>query len=96
MAVRWRRRDTGSVTTAGDIVERLHTLADETECDKIRKRMPADQVIGVRMKSVFDIAKEHVALPLDQVEALLDSHFYGGTDRGGEHSGLPCPPAEDH
>ncbi|MDQ4138218.1 MAG: DNA alkylation repair protein [Actinomycetota bacterium] len=61
---------------ADQIIERLHALADEAERAKILKRMPADQVIGVRMKSVFDLAKEHTRLPLDQVEALLDSHFY--------------------
>jgi 3-methyladenine DNA glycosylase AlkD len=61
---------------AEDIVARLHELADEDDRTKILKRMPADQVIGVRMKAVFDLAKEHVGLPLDQVEALLDSRFY--------------------
>jgi 3-methyladenine DNA glycosylase AlkD len=64
------------VTGADQIVERLHALADDAERDKIVKRMPADQVIGVRMKSVFDLAKEHVDLPLDEVETLLDSSFY--------------------
>ncbi|MFC0681457.1 DNA alkylation repair protein [Lysobacter korlensis] len=64
------------MTTADDIVERLQQLADETERAKILKRMPADQVVGVRMKLVFDLAKTHTRLPLDQVEALLESHFY--------------------
>ena len=45
------------MTTAEEIVERLHALADDTERAKILRRMPADQVIGVRMKSVFDLAK---------------------------------------
>lgn len=34
---------------------------------------PADEVIGVRMKVVFDLAAEFGAMPLDEVEALLES-----------------------
>jgi 3-methyladenine DNA glycosylase AlkD len=64
------------VTTATELVERLHELANDSERAKILKRMPADQVIGVRMKSLFDLAKQNVALPLDEVESLLESRFY--------------------
>lgn len=62
--------------TADDIVGRLQELADSDERAKILKRMPADQVIGVRMKQVFELARTHVDAPLDQVEGLLDSGFY--------------------
>lgn len=35
-----------------------------------------DVVIGVRMKVVFDLAKEFTDMPLDQVEVLLESPIH--------------------
>lgn len=64
------------MASAEQILNELRGMADEAEHTKIAKRVPADQVIGVRMKNVFDLAKANTDLPLTEVEALLDSHFY--------------------
>lgn len=64
------------VPPADQILNELQRLADASEKTKIAKRVPADQVIGVRMKNVFDLAKANTDLPLSEVEALLESRFY--------------------
>lgn len=33
-------------------------------------------VVGVRMKTLFDLAKTHAGMPLDEVPALLDRPEY--------------------
>lgn len=65
-------------TDAATVLRLLRAQADSAERARIRGRMrdPAVPVIGVRMGSVFDIAKAHATLPLAQVEALLDRDEY--------------------
>jgi 3-methyladenine DNA glycosylase AlkD len=64
--------------TAADVRAALRAAASDVERVKIQKRMTDDatRVIGVRMGTVFDIAKTGSALPLSEVERLLDSDTY--------------------
>jgi 3-methyladenine DNA glycosylase AlkD len=64
--------------TADAFISFLEPEALPTEARKIEGRMtdPAIRVIGVRMKTIFDSAKSSGAMPLDEVERLLDSDFY--------------------
>lgn len=64
---------TASNLTAEAIIARLQNLADPAEREKIAKRVPIDQMIGVRMKYSFDLAKASSAMNLDEVRALLRS-----------------------
>ncbi|MFC4554693.1 DNA alkylation repair protein [Georgenia faecalis] len=52
--------------------------ADKTQRRKILARMTNETttVIGVRMGTVFAIAKAHTAMPLSEVDRLLDSDAY--------------------
>ncbi|MFD3444437.1 DNA alkylation repair protein [Microbacteriaceae bacterium 4G12] len=56
----------------------LESAASDTEARKIRGRLPdgATQVIGVRMGTVFDIARRSAGMPLVEVERLLTSGVY--------------------
>ncbi|KRA24154.1 hypothetical protein ASD65_06745 [Microbacterium sp. Root61] len=67
-----------SESTAAELAEALASLASAAEQDKIRKRMtdPATEVRGVRMGALFDLAKAHTAMPLDEVDLLLQSDCY--------------------
>jgi len=63
--------------TTPDTIERaLHDVARPDQIDLIAKRVVRDQVIGVRMRDVFEIAKEHRNLELEVVRALLRSHWF--------------------
>ena len=43
----------------------------------VRKRLgPHDRVLGVRMGTLFAVAKRHTGLPLDEVESLLAHPAY--------------------
>lgn len=72
----WPLWQSSDVVSGEQIVNELRGMADAAEHAKIAKRVPADQVIGVRMKNVFDLAKANTDLPLAEVEALLDSRYY--------------------
>jgi 3-methyladenine DNA glycosylase AlkD len=63
---------------AASVRAALMAAADETERDKTAKRMTDDAttVIGVRMGTVFAIAKAHTAMDLAEVDRLLDSDAY--------------------
>ena len=63
---------------AEDVHAALRAAASDDQRVKIHKRMTDDvtQVIGVRMRTVFDLAKMHSGMPLDQVDELLDSDTY--------------------
>lgn len=67
-----------SESTAAELAEALASLASAAEEDKIRKRMtdPATEVRGVRMGALFDLAKAHTVMPLDEVDLLLQSDCY--------------------
>jgi 3-methyladenine DNA glycosylase AlkD len=55
----------------------LQAQQSDAERAKIRRYFRgAGDVIGVRMKHVFDTAKAFTAMPLDEVERLLDSEYY--------------------
>ncbi|MCF6744373.1 DNA alkylation repair protein [Blastococcus sp. KM273128] len=56
----------------------LTAAADEAERAKTAQRMTDDAttVIGVRMGTVFAIAKAHTAMDLAEVDRLLDSEAY--------------------
>ncbi|MFD1717175.1 DNA alkylation repair protein [Georgenia deserti] len=64
--------------TADGVRAALEAASCETERAKIRKRVtdPHTEVIGVRMKTVFDIAKDRTPMPLDEVDRLLGSDAY--------------------
>lgn len=62
--------------SVADVVSRLEELADPAEREKIAKRIPIEQVIGVRMRFVFDLAKELTSLPLTVVRDLLRNRWY--------------------
>ncbi len=72
----WPLWQSNDVVSGEQIVNELRGMADAAEHAKIAKRVPADQVVGVRMKNVFDLAKANNDLPLVEVEALLDSDYY--------------------
>lgn len=58
------------------ILESLRRLATPEDREKNSRRIPEEQVIGVRMKHVFDLAKSRKALPLEHVRSLLRSGWY--------------------
>ena len=63
--------------TAAAVVERLSGHADGAEATKIRKRVAAGEpVIGVRMGTLFDLAREATALPDDELERLFAEPAY--------------------
>ena len=66
------------IATATDVRAALQAAASDDERVKIRTRVPDDaiRVIGVRMGTVFDIAKTSTELPLPEVERLLVSDVY--------------------
>ncbi|MBB4909815.1 DNA alkylation repair protein [Actinophytocola algeriensis] len=54
---------------------RAHATAEDRE--KTTARLPEGYpVIGVRMKTLFDVAKAHSGMPLDEVSALFDEPEY--------------------
>lgn len=64
--------------TAEAVRRALDAAASVDEAVKTRKRMTDDrtEVIGVRMATVFGIAKSNERMPLPEVERLLDSDAY--------------------
>ncbi|HYI51998.1 MAG TPA: DNA alkylation repair protein [Microbacterium sp.] len=66
------------IGTAEDVRAALEAAASVDERLKIRKRMTDEvtRVIGVRMGTIFAIAKTHGAMPLSEVDRLLVSDTY--------------------
>jgi len=63
--------------TAAQVVEALEAVRSEAELPKVRTRLAPDEpAIGMRMRDLFAVAKEHRDLPLDQVDRLLDHPAY--------------------
>lgn len=70
--------------TAARFVERLNALQSDVELEKIRRYFKAgagdygegDVFIGVRMGHIFDLAKEFIDLPPDEIEILLESPIH--------------------
>ena len=64
--------------TAADVRAALEAAASVDQRDKIQQRMTDEsiRVIGVRMGTVFAIAKANTGMPLTEVDRLLDSDAY--------------------
>lgn len=66
--------------TAENFIDWLKTNQSDEELKKIRRYFTADdpenRVVGVRMKSIFDLAKEFKNMPVDEIGKLLDSPYY--------------------
>ncbi len=73
-----------AVITADQFIGRLHESQSDEELAKIQRYFKTDpgdygegdRFIGVRMGTVFQIAKEFIDLPIDEIESLLDSDFH--------------------
>jgi 3-methyladenine DNA glycosylase AlkD len=66
-----------TVPTARTVVDELQAHASADELVKVRRRLdPAEPALGVRMRSVFDIAKAAVALPLLEWDRLVSEPTY--------------------
>lgn len=59
-----------------EVVAQLQALAGPSEKAKTAKRIPSGKVIGVRMREVFDLARQARGLPLDDVRTLLRDDRY--------------------
>ena len=63
--------------TAAEVVADLEGRRTASELATIRKRLAPDEpAIGMRMRDLFDTAKAHEGLPLDEVDRLLDHPAY--------------------
>ncbi|MCC5905087.1 MAG: DNA alkylation repair protein [Balneolaceae bacterium] len=66
--------------TAKEFINELKSFQSDAEKKKIRRYFQEDdadnQVIGVRMKRIFDLAKDSADMPLNEVSKLLDSPYY--------------------
>jgi len=66
--------------TAESFMEKLKEMQNPREYEKIRRYFKADdpqnRVIGVRMKHTFDLAKEFMEMPIDEIDKLLASPYY--------------------
>ncbi|MFE7223874.1 DNA alkylation repair protein [Nocardioides sp. NPDC057577] len=68
---------TTPLSTAAQVVEALRNAADPSEEAKIRNRVAEKEpVIGVRMGTLFDIAKSAVDLPRTELDALFEHPAY--------------------
>lgn len=66
-----------SSPTAAEVVDALEAERSDVELAKNRRRLAPDEpAIGVRMRTLFRIAKGHQAMGLDEVERLLDHPAY--------------------
>lgn len=54
------------------MVAALRGAATDEHRARNAKRLPDERVVGVRMGTLFDIAKGHVDMPVDELDALLD------------------------
>jgi DNA alkylation repair enzyme len=62
--------------TASEFVERLHELPAEPGRHESLRSNEEDVILGLRMKAVFDLAKEFAGMPLDELELLLESPIH--------------------
>jgi 3-methyladenine DNA glycosylase AlkD len=73
-----------SNVTADQFIERLEQLQAPEQCAGYQRAFQTgpggygegDQVIGVRMGDVFALAKEHIDMPLAEIEKLLESPIH--------------------
>lgn len=67
----------GGSPTAAEFVAALHRRRSAAELPLIEKRLaPGDRAFGIRMRDLFDTAKQFMAMPLDEVERLFASDLY--------------------
>lgn len=65
------------LATAAAVIAALEAVADPAEAAKIRLRVAADEpVIGVRMGTLFDIARNAVDLPTAELDTLFTHPAY--------------------
>lgn len=70
--------------TAAHFLERLHALQSDGELRKIQRYFKTgegeygagDRFIGVRMGHVFNLAKEFIDLPPEEIETLLEDDIH--------------------
>jgi 3-methyladenine DNA glycosylase AlkD len=62
--------------TADAFVADLSALASPEEAVKRRRHYAGVHVLGVRMGAVFETAKRYAAMPLDEIDRLLDHRAY--------------------
>lgn len=66
-----------TTVTASAVVDELRALASVAELAKVRRRLdPSEPALGVRMRSVFDIAKSATAMPPDEWDELVTEPTY--------------------
>ena len=69
-----------SSLTAGHFIEHLSSLSSAdnraSNMGSFRGEDSQTESIGIRFKTVFDLAKAYIDMPLDQIDALLASNFY--------------------
>ncbi len=70
------------MTTASAFIEQLLALQSDDELRKIQRYFkpadmaPGDYFIGIRMGSIFDLAKQHIDMPIAELETLLDNDMH--------------------
>ena len=63
--------------TAQEFVAALRRRGSPAELPAIQRRLvPGDEAFGIRMRDLFDIAKQAMGMPLDEVERLLGSALF--------------------
>lgn len=70
-----------NASTAAAFVQKLNTFRSAAELQKIQRYFKdeygaGDEFMGVRMGQVFALAKEFMAMPLDEIEKLLESPIH--------------------
>lgn len=72
-----RERNVAPPTTASQVVDALWAARSAEELVKVRKRLADDEkAFGLRMRDLFDLAKQATELPLSEVHRLLDHPAY--------------------
>jgi 3-methyladenine DNA glycosylase AlkD len=70
--------------TAKEFTEELKTLQSDAELEKIQRYFKTekgeysegDQFIGVRMGSLFELAKQYIEMPVSEIERLFESPIH--------------------
>ena len=71
--------DEKGTRTAAQFIAALHAHQSPVELKKNQVYYPevnGDKCLGVRMKVIFETAKEYTSMPLSEVEKLFDSPWY--------------------
>lgn len=69
----------GARLTAKFFLDNLTTLRTKTPANNaqfFRDEAPSNKILGIRMASIFSLAKKFSKMPLDEIEKLLDSEYY--------------------